>query len=104
MPTLDLLCTGSLAGVFDGHTTQPIDLDAPAVSVDISAVRAAGDKLVAAAMLCIWSYGFGCVDAAGALAGLGAGPRRPTSASWTNCGAPCAAPPAWSSTPTRSPG
>jgi hypothetical protein len=74
--TLDLLCTGSLAGVFDGHTSQPIDLDAPAVSVDISAVRAAGDKLLTAAMLCTWSYGFGCVDAASALADLNAGPRR----------------------------
>jgi len=74
--TMDLLCTGSLAGVFDGHTSQPIDLDAPAVSVDISAVRAAGDKLLTAAMLCTWSYGFGCVDAASALTGLGAGPRR----------------------------
>ena len=38
--TLDLLCTGSLAGVFDGPTTRPIDLDAPAVSVDISRVGA----------------------------------------------------------------
>ena len=74
--TLDLLCTGSLAGVFDGATSQPIDLDAPAVSVDISAVKAAGDKLLTAAMLCTWSYGFGCVDAAAALADLGAGPRR----------------------------
>ena len=74
--TLDLLCTGSLAGVFDGRTSQPIDLDAPAVSVDISAVKAAGDKLLTAAMLCTWSYGFGCVDAASALADLGAGPRR----------------------------
>jgi hypothetical protein len=74
--TLDLLCTGSLAGVFDGPTSRPIDLDAPAVSVDISAVKAAGDKLLTAAMLCTWSYGFGCVDAAAALADLGAGPRR----------------------------
>jgi hypothetical protein len=74
--TLDLLCTGSLAGVFDGATSQPIDLDAPAVSVDISAIRAAGDKLLTAAMLCTWSYGFGCVDAATALAELGAGPKR----------------------------
>jgi hypothetical protein len=74
--TLDLLCSGSLAGVFDGSTSQPINLDAPAVSVDISAVRAAGDKLLTAAMLCTWSYGFGCVDAASALAALGAAPRR----------------------------
>jgi hypothetical protein len=74
--TLDLLCTGSLAGVFDGPTSQPINLDAPAVSVDISAVKAAGDKLLTAAMLCTWSYGFGCVDAAAALAAQGGGPRR----------------------------
>ncbi len=74
--TLDLLCTGSLAGVFDGPTSQPIDLDAPAVSVDISTVGAAGDKLLTAAMLCTWSYGFGCVDAASALAELGTAPRR----------------------------
>jgi hypothetical protein len=74
--TLDLLCTGSLAGVFDGATSRPIDLDAPAVSVDLSAVKATGDKLLTAAMLCTWSYGFGCVDAASALADLGAAPRR----------------------------
>jgi hypothetical protein len=74
--TLDLLCSGSLAGVFDGTTSHPIDLDAPAVSVDISAVKAAGDKLLTAAMLCTWSYGFGCVDAASALAALGAAPPR----------------------------
>lgn len=74
--TLELLCTGPLAGVFAGPTTIPMDLDAPAVSFDISAVRAAGDKLLTAAMLCTWSYGFGCVDAAAALADLGAAPRR----------------------------
>jgi hypothetical protein len=74
--TLDLLCTGSLAGVFDGATSRPIDLDAPAVSVDISRVGAAGDKLLTAAMLCTWSYGFGMVDAAAALADQGIAPRR----------------------------
>jgi hypothetical protein len=75
--TLDLLCTGSLAGVFDGATSNPINLAAPAVSIDISAVKAAGDKLLTAALLCTWSYGFGCADAAAAVADLGAGPRRP---------------------------
>jgi hypothetical protein len=74
--TLDLLCTGSLAGVFDGPTSHPIDLDASAVSVDISRVGAAGDKLLTAAMLCTWSYGFGMVDAAAALADQHAAPRR----------------------------
>jgi hypothetical protein len=75
--TLDLLCTGSLAGVFDGPTTQPIDLNAPIVSVDISRVGAAGDKLLTAAMLCTWAYGFGVADAAAALAEPQITPRRP---------------------------
>jgi hypothetical protein len=75
--TLDLLCTGSLAGVFDGPTSQPIDLAAPAVSVDISRVGAAGDKLLTAAMLCTWAYGFGIADAAAALADPARAPRRP---------------------------
>ncbi|MGH8967933.1 MAG: hypothetical protein ACRDXB_21785, partial [Actinomycetes bacterium] len=70
--TLDLLISGSLAGVFDAATTRPLNLDAPAISVDISRVRAAGDKLLTAAMLCTWAYAFGMVDAATALADLGA--------------------------------
>jgi hypothetical protein len=68
VPTLALLCEGSLAGVFDGPTTTPIDLNSGAVSVDISRVAAAGDQLVAAAMLCVWAYGYGLVDATTALA------------------------------------
>ena len=74
--TLDLLTAGSLAGVFDQPTSRPIDLDAPAVSVDISRVGAAGDKLLTAAMLCVWSYGFAMVDAAAALADQQIAPRR----------------------------
>ncbi|SCG15585.1 AAA-like domain-containing protein [Micromonospora echinofusca] len=76
VPTLALLCEGSLRGVFDGPTTRPLDLDAPAVSVDISRVAAANDQLVAAAMLCVWGYGFGMVDAAAVLAEQGLAPRR----------------------------
>src|SRR5260370_874465 len=74
--TLDLLCTGSLAGVFDVPTTSPLDPTPPAVSVDISRVGAAGDKLLTAAMLCTWAYGFAMADAAAALAELGIAPRR----------------------------
>jgi len=74
--TLDLLTAGSLAGVFDQPTSRPIDLDAPAVSVDISRVGAAGDKLLTAAMLCVWSYGFAMADAAAALADQQLAPRR----------------------------
>ncbi|GAA0997764.1 MULTISPECIES: hypothetical protein [Nocardiopsis] len=74
--TLRLLCTGSLAGVFDGETTSPLDMEAPGISVDISRVGAAGDKLLTAAMLCTWSYGFGMVDAAAVLAEHGLIRRR----------------------------
>jgi hypothetical protein len=74
--TLDLLCQGSLAGVFDGPTSHPIDLHAPAVSVDISRIGAAGDTLVSAAMLCVWSYGHALVDATAVLAEHGLSGRR----------------------------
>jgi hypothetical protein len=74
--TLTLLCTGTLQGVFDGPTSHPIDLSAPAVSVDISHVAAAGDALVAAAMLSTWAYAFGVVDAAAVLADQQLAPRR----------------------------
>lgn len=74
--TLTLLCDGPLRGVFDAPTSTPIDLDAPAVSVDISTVAAAGDTLLAAAMLCTWAYAFGLVDAAAALAEHQQAPRR----------------------------
>jgi hypothetical protein len=74
--TLTLLCDGTLRGVFDAATSTPIDLDAPAVSVDISHVAAAGDTLVAAAMLCTWAYAFGVVDTAAVLAEQQLAPRR----------------------------
>ena len=74
--TLRMLCDGSLRGVFDGPTSTPIDLDAPAVSVDISAVTSAGDTLLSAAMLSTWSYGFAVIDASTALADAGLAPPR----------------------------
>jgi len=74
--TLRMLCDGSLRGVFDGPTSTPIDLAAPAVSIDLSGVTAAGDTLLSAAMLSTWSYGFAAIDASAALADAGLAPRR----------------------------
>ena len=74
--TLNLLSAGALAGVFDGHSTTTLDLAAPGITVDISATAAAGDTLVAAAMLATWAAGFGTVDAATALADAGLAPPR----------------------------
>ena len=62
--------------MFDQQTSRPIDLDAPAVSVDISRVGAAGDHLLTAAMLCTWAHGYAMVDAAAALAEQQLAPRR----------------------------
>jgi hypothetical protein len=64
-------------------------------------VKAAGDKLLAAAMLCTWSCGFGRVDAASALATPGTVPARSYLAVLDELWRACAAHPAWSSTPTR---
>ena len=75
--TLRALCDGALRGILDGPTTTPLDLDAPAVNVDISAVASSGeDKTVAAAMLTTWAYGFATIDASLALAEAGLAPPR----------------------------
>ncbi len=64
---LENLCTGPLAGLFDGQTTQPLNLDAPAVSVDLSALLTAGDQVVASGLLATWSYAYSSIDSARAL-------------------------------------
>jgi hypothetical protein len=75
--TLRLLVDGSLRGMFDGPTSEPLDLDAPAIDVDLSAIANGGeDTAVAAAMLCTWAYGFGVVDASLALSEVGLAPAR----------------------------
>jgi hypothetical protein len=75
--TLRLLIDGSLRGMFDGPTSEPLDLDAPAIDIDLSAVANGGeDTAVAASMLCTWAYGFGVVDASLALSEVGLAPAR----------------------------
>jgi hypothetical protein len=74
--TLALLCDGSLAGVFDRPTSQPIDMSAPAVSLDISRIATADTTLLCAAMLSAWSYGHAIVDASAVLADHHHAPRH----------------------------
>jgi len=64
---LENLCQGPLAGLFDGPTTQPLNLDAPALSVDLSAILTAGDQVVAAGLLATWAFAYGAIDSARAL-------------------------------------
>lgn len=68
--TVQALCQGPLAGIFDRPTSTPVDIDAPAVSIDISSVGS-GDQLVAAAMLSVWAYAGAVVDGRAALAAEG---------------------------------
>ncbi|MFF9070537.1 ATP-binding protein [Streptomyces sp. NPDC014891] len=61
---LDNLIGGPLRGLFDGPTTVPLDISAPAVSVDISALRARGNDVVSAGMIATWAYTYSSIDSA----------------------------------------
>ncbi|MEU6059080.1 ATP-binding protein [Streptomyces sp. NPDC047097] len=61
---LDNLMGGPLKGLFDGPTTVALDVDAPAVSVDISALRARGNDVVSAGMIATWAYTYSSIDSA----------------------------------------
>ncbi|GHI04641.1 ATP-binding protein [Streptomyces cellostaticus] len=61
---LDNLIGGPLKGLFDGPTTTPLDISAPAVSVDISPLRARGNDVVSAGMIATWAYTYSSIDSA----------------------------------------
>ncbi|MFJ2110793.1 ATP-binding protein [Streptomyces sp. NPDC087850] len=64
---LENLCVGPLAGLFDGPTTTPLDLSAPALSVDLSSLLTAGDHVVSAGLLATWAYAYSSIDSARAV-------------------------------------
>jgi hypothetical protein len=66
---LQNLCDGPLAGLFDGPTTTPLNLEAPAIAVDLSSLLTNGDHVVAAGLLATWSFTYQALDTARA-AGL----------------------------------
>lgn len=60
--TLALLCQGAIRGMFDRASSVTADLDAPALSLDISALDDDDDDVVAAAMLSSWAWAAAVID------------------------------------------
>lgn len=69
--SLEALLDGPLGRTFSGQTTERLRLDAPAVCVDVSAIRRHSDDVKAAVMLATWSEGYASVEAANALVEAG---------------------------------
>ncbi|WP_211240462.1 type VI secretion protein [Haloglycomyces albus] len=53
---------GSLAGLFDDHTTVAPDFDAPMQTVDLSRLKNLGDDIVAMTLACVSTWGESAID------------------------------------------
>src|SRR3954471_18876433 len=70
-----LLGRGRIGELFSAETTTPMRRDRPVV-FDVSSIDDAEVTLQRAALMACWSYGFGAVNIANALADAGLEPRR----------------------------
>ncbi|MGO3084469.1 hypothetical protein [Ancrocorticia populi] len=74
--SLNALMDGAVGRIFAGKTTTPIDVNATAVCIDVSAVDRGDDAVKAAVMMSCWSAAFGSIEASHLLADAGLGRQR----------------------------
>ena len=74
--TLNALRDGGFGEVFDHATSQPFDINAPAICIDVSGIETSDRKLKGAVLLTCWEHGFAAIAAAHFLADAGCGPKR----------------------------